>query len=230
MKVSFVLRTCAAALAAIFASGQAAADIVVSDLVVELQTGKEMREDVEVFNSGTDRTYLVVEPSEIVGPGTPGEQRVHDPDPEKLGLLVSPARMILEPGQRKIVRIAAIAPAGDRERVYRVTVKPVVGSLESEQSGLKILVGYDVLVLIRPNEPKPDISVSRSGDSVTFHNDGNVSVEMFDGRECDATGKTCSDLPGKRLYAGASWTEQLKPGRHPEYTLRSPGQSVHKTF
>ena len=138
--------------------------------------------------------------------------------------------MILEPGQRKLVRVSEIAPPGERERVYRVTVKPVFGEISADQSGLKILLGYDVLILVRPAQPEAIISAMRSGDSVTFRNDGNVSVELEHGRQCDATGKLCSDLQGKRLYAGAHWTTQVKPGYRPQFTLKSPRQTVQKTF
>ena len=206
------------------------AELILSQLIVDLQPDKDSRQDIEAWNNGEERAYVAGEPSEILNPGTASESRRTDPDPEKLGLLVSPARMILEPGQRKLIRLGDIAPPADRERVYRVTVKPVAGQLSSNQSGLKILVGYDVLVLVRPVQPQPNISASRAGDVVTFRNDGNVSVELVDGRECDASGKLCSNLPGKRLYAGAQWSEAIKPGRHPEYELRSPGQSLRKVF
>ena len=92
--------------------------------------------------------------------------------------------MVLEPGQHKFLRIATIA-SKDRERVYRVTVKPVVGQLSSEGSGLKLLVGYDVLVLVRPLEVNPHVRGTRSGDQLTLKNDGNVSVELVDGKECE---------------------------------------------
>lgn len=206
------------------------AGIVLSQLIVDLQPGKDARQDIEVWNNSDARTYVAVEPREIVNPGTATEARRQDPDPEKLGLLVSPARMILDPGQRKLVRVAEIAAPETRERVYRVTVKPVVGPISSDESGLKVLVGYDVLVLVRPAQPAPAVTYGRSGDTAPFRNDGNVSVEMVDGRQCDPAGKSCSDLPGKRLYAGAQWSEPLKPGFRAEYTLKSPGQSVRKTF
>ena len=217
-------------LALLIAFGAAEAQIALSDLVVELHPGKDSRQDVEVANNGSDRAFVSIEPAQIVNPGTPAEVRKSDPDPEKLGLLVSPSRMILEPGQRKLVRFADIDPAADHERVYRVTVKPVVGEMSTEQSGLKLLIGYDVLVLVRPAQPHSDVVFTRSADGGSFHNEGNVSVELTNGRQCDASGKSCVELPGKRLYAGAEWTLPLKPGMHPEFDLKSPTQTVHKAF
>lgn len=206
------------------------ADIVLSDLIIDLPGDKQPRDDIEVWNSGTEREYVAIEPREMLHPGTPAEAARTDPDPGQLGLLVTPARMVLEPGQRKIIRIASLAPPGDRERVYRITVKPVVGDIESAATGLKILVGYDVLVLVRPQAAAPSVSAVRSGTTLTFTNSGNVSVELTDGRQCDSSRTHCVDVPGKRLYAGASWSEQLNSDLPVEYTVKGPGQAVRRIF
>lgn len=201
----------------------ARAELIVSDLVVELGADLQPRRDVEVWNNSTERSYVEISPVEVLDAGRPGERRVREPDPEKLGLLVSPNRMILEPQQRKLVRIASIAAAGDKERVYRITIKPVVGDVSGDHSGLKVLVGYDVLALLRPARPAPSISGKREGRKLTVRNDGNASAELMSGKQCDAGGK-CVDLPGKRLYAGASWSQDL-PGDGPvEYVMKGSGE------
>ena len=207
----------------------ARAELVLSQLVVELKAGSKLRDDIEVWNNSPDRAYVAVEPSEIVNPGQKTEIRTQQRDPEKRGLLVSPARLILEPGQRKLVRVAVLSPSLERERVYRVTVKPVAGELASDQSGLKILVGYDVLVLARPADPQPRLTAERSGNLLTFRNEGNSSLELVDGRQCPAAGK-CIELPGKRLYAGAEWSEQLGSSLPVEYRVISSGRSETRTF
>lgn len=208
----------------------ASADLVLSELIVDLQPAKHAREDIEIWNKSDERSYVAVEPREIVDPSLPTQRDRHDPDPEKLGLLVSPSRMILEPGQRKLLRIASLAPANDREHVYRVTVKPVVGAVESANSGLKILVGYDVLVLVRPTNPAANITALRNGRSLTFNNRGNVSVEIVDGTQCKEAHADCVQLPGKRLYPGASWTLELGSDLPAQFTLKSPGKTERKTF
>jgi P pilus assembly chaperone PapD len=214
----------------LFVPATARAGLVLSQMIVDLQPGKASRQDIEVWNNSPDSAYVAVEPSEILHPGSKSETRRQDPNPESLGLLVSPARLVLEPGQRKLVRLASIAPASDRERIYRVTIKPMVGAIASDQSGLKILVGYDVLVLARPAQPRAEVVGTRSGDTMTFRNSGNVSVELIEGRQCVSASKVCSELAGKRLYPGVEWSLQLKPGSRPEYLLKSPGQSVRKMF
>ena len=208
----------------------ARAELVLSQLVIELGTPAQQRADVEIWNNSEERTYISVEPSEILHPGTPAELRRSEADPEKRGLLVSPARMILEPGQRRQMRIALIGPREARERVYRVTVKPVAGPLSAAETGLKLLVGYDVLVLLRPADLRPNLVVRRVGGRLTFRNEGNASLELIDGRQC-AAGKThCTPLPGKRLYAGAEWSQELPSTAPFEYTIVSNGLSSRKTY
>jgi P pilus assembly chaperone PapD len=204
------------------AAGPAAAELVVSQLIVEFKPGAPRTSDIEVANNSPERAYVLVEPREILGPGTPAERQVTNPDPLKLGLLVSPARFILEPQQRRTLRIAAIGDIGGHERVYRVTVKPVAGEVTGSESGLKLLVGYDLLVLARPAAIGTDVKVARSGLELTLTNNGNASVEFMEGKQCDNKG-SCQPLPGKRLYAGASWKQTLPRASGGEYRIRSAG-------
>ena len=220
----------AACAAFILTSSPARAELVLSELIVDLQPGKQIRDDVEVWNNSPDRSFVSVEPREIINPSLPSQSVRLDPDPDKLGLLVSPTRMILEPGQRKLVRIATFSQNADREHVYRVTIKPVVGSIQTEDTGLKIVVGYDVLVIVRPAQPLANVNAVRSGRKLTLSNSGNVSVEIVDGRQCNGTHAQCTQLPGKRLYPGASWTVDLPSDLPAEYTLRSPGRTDHRTY
>lgn len=221
------------ALALLFATAAgtpAQADLVLSQLIVELRSVAHAREDVELWNNSPERTFVAIEPREIVNPGLPLQGVRTDPDPEKLGLLVSPARMILEPGQRRLLRIGTLSQDTDREHVYRVTVKPVAGAIQSTNSGLKIMVGYDVLVLVRPVSPAAKVSAVRTGRLLTFTNSGNVSVEIVDGRQCNGGNAQCSDLPGKRLYAGAQWSVKLPFDAPAQYLLKSPGKVDRETY
>src|SRR5258706_3399483 len=198
----------------------ALADMSLSQVIVDLGPDQPPRDDIEVGNTGRERLYVVVEPAEIMSPGQPGEHREQRRDPEQLGLLATPSRLILEPGQRKLVRIVALAPRGERDRIYRVVIKPVVGELAAQQSALKILVGYDVLVIVRPKKPVDGVTGARSGRTLTIRNAGNTNAEIFEGRQCDEAGKNCAELPAKRLYAGASWEQILPPDAPSAYTVR----------
>jgi P pilus assembly chaperone PapD len=173
-------------------------------VILDFAPDQPSRGDIELFNDGSERLYVVVEPSLIADPGTPREKRVQDIDPQKLGLLATPNRLILEPGQRKYVRVAALSDPGEIDRVFRITIKPVVGDVAAKATGLKIMVGYDVLVIQRPGNPLASITGTRVGKSLQLKNVGNTNAELFNGRQCDPAGRNCTSVQGGRLYAGAT--------------------------
>lgn len=219
-----------AAVAALAVPQPASAELVLSQLVIDLAPGKSARGDIEVWNNDKERAYVVVEPYEVTNPGAATVARRTDPDPEKLGLLVTPARMILEPGQRKLLRISALGPLPPRERVFRVTVKPVVGDVQASATGLKLLIGYDVLVLVRPGQPAPPRLVGRRvGDKLVIRNDGISSVELAAGKACRAK-NVCQDVGGKRLYAGTEWTVDAPAGVPVDFAVIGPATTTHQTF
>jgi Mat/Ecp fimbriae periplasmic chaperone len=201
------LLTAAVALAA--ASAPASAGLMLSKVILDLGPDSAPRDDIELWNDGAERLYVVAEPSEILDPGQPTELRKPSGDPAVTGLLVTPQKLIVEPGEHKLVRVAAIADRPAHDRVYRVTIKPVAGPVTADQSALKLYVGYDVLVLYRPAQPAADLAATRSGTRLTIRNRGNTNVELAQGRQCDAGGQNCRDLPANRLYPGADWTISL---------------------
>ena len=203
------------------AAQPAAANLVLSQVVVDLTPAGPPRADVEAWNTGAERMYVVAEPASIVDPGTPAERRVASADPAESGLLVTPQKMILEPGERKLIRIAAVAPRGARDRVYRVTVKPVAGEVSAAASALKVLVGYDMLVIVRPATMTGEVSARRDGGTLVLTNAGTTSVEMYDGQQCGAGGGDCRTLPSRRLYAGASWSQPVDPARPVAYKVKT---------
>ena len=200
----------ALALAATCGSTAAKAGIVLSQVVLDILPTSDIAQNVEVANDGAEPAYVVVEPAEIVAAGQAEEARRPIVDPAIGGLLVTPQRLILQPGERKTIRFAAIAGRGASDRIYRVTVKPVAGAIAAPSTALKLLVGYDVLVIVRPSALVEKIVGEREGSALVLRNDGNTNVELFEGRQCDAAAPTnCRDLPSQRLYAGQRWRQLL---------------------
>ncbi len=201
----------AAALALAAGAGTAArAELVLSQTIVDLMPGKPPREDVEVHNAGSERMYVLAEPFEILAPGSPDERR--EPAGRAEGspsLLVSPQRVVLEPGERRVIRIGFVGERPSSDRVFRVAIRPVAGALSAEASALKVFVGYDALVLVRPTALSGDISAAREGRALVLRNSGNTAQELFAGEQCAAGGQQCQALPSRRLYPGASWRVEL---------------------
>ncbi len=210
--------------------GPVHAQMTLSTTVVDMQPGVADSGDIEVWNEGSERMYVVAEPSEIISPGLPSEERTSNPDPAILGVLVTPQRMVLEPGQRRIIRISAISPRQENDRVYRVTIKPVVGDVSANVSALKVMFGYDTLVILRPPSIVGTVSATREGKKVVFRNNSNTAQEIFDGIQCDTSGKNCIKLSGTRLYAGASWVQDFQYDTFVEYSISAGQDSVRKQF
>lgn len=208
-RTAAIVRAVIAVTAVLGLASWANAEMLLSQVIVDLVPGKPPRDDVEVFNDGAERLYVSVEPFEIRGAGTPNEQRTPARDPEQSGILVSPQKLVLSPGERRTVRIAAIGDRPVSDRIYRVAIRPVAGPISADASALKMFVGYDALVLLRPQTFRGDVVGERNGKILIMSNAGNTAQELFDGRQCDQAGKDCRSLPAKRLYAGAKWQQVL---------------------
>jgi P pilus assembly chaperone PapD len=191
-------------------AGPSRAQIALDRVIVELPGRAGATADVEVRNAGDETAYVVVEPVEVVAPGTAEERRRETADPAALGLLAAPSRLVLEPGARRIVRLARLDDPGPHLRVWRVGIRPVTGEATSERSALKVLVGYGVLVLGRPPEPRAAVRAVRTGDALVLVNDGNADALLFGGRHCDAAGERCIELETRRLYPDNRWRVRLR--------------------
>lgn len=228
--------TCALGVAwiAACASTPAHAQLAIDRLWIDFEPGAANRADVVIRNESKDRYYITVNPVEIVEPGTDGESRVQTADPEKLGLLVSPNRLIVEPGGMRSIRVVSLNEALTSDRVYRVKVTPQVGQIDAPDVqgdakgvSVKLLTAYDLLVTARPPKPKAEIVNSRARDTLTLRNAGNTNVLLFEGRACPAGIKPqvaepekaaaaptngCADLGARRLYPGNSWSTDVPAG------------------
>jgi len=210
------------------------ANMVLSEAIIHFEPGNSLRKDIEVENPGSENLYVQIEPKVVLDPGTENERREAISDPRKYGLLVTPNKLVIPPGGRKLVRLVSLQPLGEKERVYRVTFKPVIGDLESEQIGIKILVGYEVLVLMQPANPDPDLVVKRDGQIIFFSNEGNTNVLLREGKQCpkgvDSKSDECESLQGKRLYPGNSWSVELPHNLPVDYQMSIGTKNLVKTY
>jgi P pilus assembly chaperone PapD len=205
----------------------AQAEMVLSQVIVDLLPGKPSRDDIEVWNDGPERIYVSAEPFEIHAAGKPEETRQPAGEPDLAGILVAPQRLVLEPGERRTIRVAAVGERSATDRIYRVAIKPVGGPISANESALKVFVGYDALVLVRPDTFSGDVVGERHGQTLALTNAGSTAQELFDGQQCDETGTECRSLPAKRLYAGVRW-EQTLPYTTPVSYKVAIGPTVRK--
>lgn len=206
------------------------AQIALDRLIVELPARVGATADVEVRNQGDGTAYIVVEPTEVVAPGSPDERRRTVTDPEALGLLAAPSRLVLEPGARRIVRLARLDPPGADQRVWRVGIRPVTGETTADTSAVQVLVGYGVLVLGRPQDPRAEVRAERREGALVLVNIGNADALLFDGRHCDAGGERCVELPPRRLYPGNRWRLELRWDTPAIFSVEGPNGVAEQRF
>jgi P pilus assembly chaperone PapD len=204
-------------LLALILTFQANAGISLSQAIVHFEDDGKRSEDVVVSNQGTETVYVRVEPSVIHNPGTEAQEREVYRDPKAAGLLVTPQRLVIPAGGRKRLRFVRMdnPAAATTDKVFRVLVKPEVGEVQSDQTAVKIIVAYEILVLSQPKNSRPDIQASFDGTTLKLSNAGNTNVLLQKGVQCpkgqsiEDENNECVEITGKRIYAGTSWETQV---------------------
>ncbi|MGN6690202.1 MAG: hypothetical protein ACTHJU_04605 [Sphingopyxis sp.] len=181
-------------------SAPASAQLAIDRLWVDMGAGKVPRSDLVVRNESKDKYYVTVSTSEIVNPGTAEEVRKPGSNPEELGLLVTPGRMILEPGQMRAIRIVSLNEGLAKDRVYRVNVTPQIGEVSASSTAtdsrglaIKLLAAFDVLVTVRPEKKDATLAARRDGNFLDLTSVGNSNVLLLDGQICPAAGAALSE-------------------------------------
>ena len=203
---------------------QVSANMVISEAILHFEPGKPLRKDIEVENVGNETMYVQVEPMIVRSPGTEDEDRELFKDPREAGLLVSPNKIVIPPKGRKLVRFVVLKQPTETDAVYRVTFRPVTNGLEGQedQIGVKVVIAYQVLVLVQPIKPEPNLVAKREGNTLKFKNNGNTNILLREGKQCpsdNASEDECEMLKGHRLYAGNEWSVDLPSKRPVEYYL-----------
>lgn len=212
------MHTALAGLLALIIAQASPAQVSVSRSVINFDAGEKIQ-DFEVYNSADHKVWLSLQVSEIIEPESDNPRKVALDDPRNADVLVSPTRLLLPPGQQKRIRVIMRNPSADKERVFRLSVLPHTGrvTLAGDSptrltGGIKVLLGYDLLLISRPEAPEAEVLARRNDDSVEFINNGNTNVMMQRIAQCFPATGDCFDLPTKRLYAG----ETLKVAIDPE--------------
>lgn len=162
---------------------------------------------ITVTNDGNELAFVTARVRSVDAPGERDEKLRFEANPAAAGLLATPNRLVLEPGERRAIRLLALNPPSDGDRVWRVHIAPSIGKLKEGQSGVAFEIAYDALVIQRAAGAKPAIFGRRSGKQLSLINSGNSFAMISAIEQC--RGGACTWVPGRRLYAGKSWTADL---------------------
>ena len=209
-------------------ANSAFAAMQLSNAIVFFEPDKPPRQDITIYNPDKENLYVKVELIEVKNPGLPDEERIPVTNPEEISLIITPNKLLIPPNSHKSIRLVNVKPPGEKERVFRATVTPVTGEYTATQSGIKLMIAYGLLIFVQPENPKPELIVTRTGTKFHVKNIGNTNTVLTKGRQCLDLSKTssddnsnCHELPSKRIYAGGEWSQDLPMDAPVEYSLKT---------
>lgn len=226
-----MLRSTLLLLTALLLSPAALASLSIDRSILLFAAGESPRQDVMAGNDGDTNLFLEVEVLEVLNPGTEEEQRNVVRDPESIGFVAAPRRLMVPPNSRRPVRLMNLNGHGDVERVYRVNIKPVLPPAETQGMGVRIVIAYQVLVFVSPEKVSVDLQGRREGNQLTLTNQGNVNVMLTNGRQCSESNPAdCDEVKGKRLYPGNSMVIELPRTTAVEFEVEADGKRQVRRF
>jgi len=195
-----------ATLALLMLTSVASAQLEVSKGTMEL-TESSPRTTLRLTNSGADTLYVNLNFDHLLDPANDESKREPIDLLNNPKMLVLPQQLVLEAGQTKLVRVISAHSNVISDQVYRLNIvpfagKPLLDANENKSVGVNILLGYRLLVLVRPETISPKVDFDRKVDSVVFRNSGNTSVLLREIEACVANDTTCEKLSANRLYPG----------------------------
>jgi P pilus assembly chaperone PapD len=216
------------------------ASMVLDRSILVFAAGDAPRQDVTITNPDPETMFVEVEVLEVRQPGTDKEERIVVRNPEEIGLIATPKRLVLPSGASRVIRLVNLAGHGDTERVYRVNVKPVAAPEEQTPSddtekrmSIKILIGYQLLIFVDPQKRHVAIEGRRDGNQLYLANKGNVNAYLYDGRQCKEgeTREQCASVEkATRLYPGNEKVLTLPRDQAVEFQMETAGQHVRQRF
>lgn len=190
------------------------------------------REDVLISNPGKEKVFLEVNVLEVRNAGTPDEKWEPNTDPATVGLVAAPRRITIPPGGQRMVRLVNVGGIGDKERIYRLHVNPVAGGADDiggKGLSLKVMVGYQLLVVIPPKQPIWSFDGQRAGTQLLLTNTGRSNVFFYDGKQCDGLGD-CVKAETLRLYPGNTRVIELQRDAPVSYSITTGDSTTVRTF
>jgi P pilus assembly chaperone PapD len=214
-------------------------DLVVQDSIITITDPRQSRRDVVVYNNDeTEKLYLEIVPHRVNNPGEDDEMLEIISLSASPEFIVTPNRAILDAKEESIIRMINLNNSGEKELIYRINVTPATPPPELEifddeliRPLVEVVIGYQILVMILPDNPNPVVDHKREGKMITFSNPGNTNYLLTEGTQCNPQDPNeCQGIPIKRIYPGNNWSFELPYDGPSNYTLRTHAGSSSRVF
>ena len=128
-----------------------------------------------------------------------------------------------------MLRIISRHGVVEKDVIYRAKVVPVEGRQSAAgQFNLNIIVGYGILVVVRPQKVDQTLHATRAGRELQVENPGNTNLEVRNFEQCNPGSKLCKQVAGRRVYAGKTLKFELPFDAPAEFTYRVAGEYFSK--
>lgn len=206
------------------------ANLSANPILMIFQDGASYRKDITLINHGNQPLYLEINTYRITKFGSRNEELKSFPDPKKVGLVVSPRRMILNPTARKKIRVVRLKKSIKTDHAWRIEIKPIKPKIIAGTSGIVIQIGYKALVIARPENAKGILTGQRNGNQLVVKNTGNTNNVLREGKQCNNFGKNCKKVRGRRIWPNSSWTTKLPYNTKVTFDIIGPNDRNQITF
>ena len=196
----------------------------------DFTTQSPRRFDATLSNSGNRTEYINMKTVKIVRVKKNSYKNVTIKNPIQDGLVISPNRLVLQPNQKRIIRISYIKPYPKFDQYYQISGSPVPPKLipndnnskNKIQAGLQISIIYALSVTVRPEHLYPIVAIKVQHKTLLITNKGNTKVKLINGKQCHL--KNCYALKSKVVFPQSSIKIPLKYQDPVEYTVTYPGK------
>ncbi len=185
------------------------AEISLSQVIIDVAPGEALIRDVELTNLAPEKAYIEVTVYRIENPGQYPMNRTTSGNPTELGLVATPSKLVVAAESARLIRLILLNPPDDQEHVWRISVVPKVGEIADDRTGVKLVIGYEMLVFQRPKDMRIDLKFARLDKALTVTNNGNANVLIPVLSQCSSP-DTCQKSTGTRIYPGLSETFHLQ--------------------
>ena len=152
--------------------------------------------------------------------------------------MVSPRRLIINKGKKRKVKIVDINKNIKQDAIYLISVsgaippEPKYQDIEKDSVGMQIQVGlgFEAVVIVRPNKLHPKLDAFIKGNHITFDNKGNTTLYIENVASCEQS--DCNQVASLlRIYPGSENTQSIsKVTDKVTYRLEYPGYSAVKAL
>lgn len=179
--------------------------------MISFSAGEKNNQFVAIKNEGSKKAYVMMSAKKLLNIGDPTPKYYSNKNPKLLGLLVSPMKLVLKPGQTRKVRVTDLTKPEARKNgdvFYKVFASQVAPPKKKgkESSGVGMKVEFNIntefYVISRANPMKPNLSTNITDGRINMHNEGNTTMQMDFITQCDKTKTTCKSFGNAILYPG----------------------------